>query len=320
MERGQIEVVACRPVDVRPCLHRDHRRRGTVRGISVRAVGRGRIHGMELMPRSRHGSSSRRPTSCARSRPLSVLCQYPDSREHGRPRVPQPGTRRGVAGELFQAAPVEGGLAVAGELDATNQKTLRHLLDDGTRAPPEQRPVRPGPELGGVPRSAGSPGAVVRDPRLPKRWGPCPVGGAATTGRAARPPARHRPGRRNPARRHTVTTSSQTHSAFRHGVLVHDTDEELDRGHPGLRRPRSGLGRGRAGPRPQGPGGPDACGARLRSPARVRLRRGALPSAHAHLVRLSAHARREVAAHGALGDRDGPARPRRRPAGRLAPV
>lgn len=68
---------------------------------------------------------------CA-TRPLSVLCQYPAresrdalgflSRAHG----------AGLREQRFQAVPVEGGLAVAGELDATNYELLRILLISAT--------------------------------------------------------------------------------------------------------------------------------------------------------------------------------------------
>ena len=66
------------------------------------------------------------------SRPLSAMCQYPGrecvgafgflARSHG----------AGVRDQLFQAAPVKGGLAVAGDLDVLNEDVMRSLLMAGT--------------------------------------------------------------------------------------------------------------------------------------------------------------------------------------------
>lgn len=88
-----------------------------------------------VIPRSRHELVEQATDQLCTSRPLSVLCQYPAleggdsmaflSQAHG----------GGLRAQLFQAAPVEGGLALAGELDATNHRILRSLLTTATAAP-----------------------------------------------------------------------------------------------------------------------------------------------------------------------------------------
>jgi anti-anti-sigma factor len=81
-----------------------------------------------VMPRSRHELTEQATDELCAARPLSVLCVY---------RAPEPGEAlgslsrahaAGVRGPLFHAAPVEDGLALAGELDGSNQETLRSLL------------------------------------------------------------------------------------------------------------------------------------------------------------------------------------------------
>jgi anti-anti-sigma factor len=89
----------------------------------------------DVIPRSRHELVEQATDEMCTSRPLSVLCQYPAlacgdaigflSRSHG----------GGLREQLFQAAPVDGGLAIAGELDATNHNVLRSLLTTATTAP-----------------------------------------------------------------------------------------------------------------------------------------------------------------------------------------
>jgi anti-anti-sigma factor len=89
----------------------------------------------DVIPRSRHEFVEQKTDQLCTSRPLSVLCQYSAvecrdavgflSRSHG----------GGLREQLFQAAPVEGGLAIAGELDATNHRILRSLLTTATAAP-----------------------------------------------------------------------------------------------------------------------------------------------------------------------------------------
>jgi len=85
-----------------------------------------------VIPRSRHEGVERATDELCVSRPFSVLCQYSSrasadamdflSRAHG----------AGLREQRFQAAPVEGGLAVAGELDATNHTILCSLLTAAT--------------------------------------------------------------------------------------------------------------------------------------------------------------------------------------------
>jgi anti-anti-sigma factor len=89
----------------------------------------------EVMPRSRHELVEKATDELCRSRPLSVLCQYSTLVAGQAMKVLTQAHGAGWREQRFQAAPVEGGLAVAGELDATNQEMLRSLLTSATAAP-----------------------------------------------------------------------------------------------------------------------------------------------------------------------------------------
>ncbi|WP_344146845.1 MEDS domain-containing protein [Nocardioides koreensis] len=134
MERGQIQVVPADPSTYDPVFIE-----AVVDGAlsdgypSVRWSGDAST-AWGVIPRSRHELVEQATDELCTSRPLSVLCQYsalecsdaigPLSQSHG----------GGLREQRFQAAPVEGGLAVAGELDATNQRTLSSLLTTATAA------------------------------------------------------------------------------------------------------------------------------------------------------------------------------------------
>jgi anti-anti-sigma factor len=132
MERGQIQVVLADPSTYDPAFIETAVDGALSQGYpSVRWSGDAST-AWGVIPRSRHELVERATDELCTSRPLSVLCQYPAlvgrdamgflSQAHG----------AGLREERFQAAPMEGGLAVAGELDATNQKILRSLLMTAT--------------------------------------------------------------------------------------------------------------------------------------------------------------------------------------------
>lgn len=86
----------------------------------------------QVMPRRRHEQLEQATDRLCLSRPLSAMCQY---------RTPESGEaawslsrshRAGLREQLFQAATVDGGLALAGELDIASQDTLRSLLATAT--------------------------------------------------------------------------------------------------------------------------------------------------------------------------------------------
>lgn len=134
MERGQIQVVPAGPTAYDPAVMQ-----ATVDGAlsdgypSVRWSGDAST-AWAVLPRSRHALVEQATEELCASRPLSVMCQYsaPESRAavgllsqtHG----------AGMREQLFRAAPVPGGLALAGELEASNQEILRSLLTTSTTA------------------------------------------------------------------------------------------------------------------------------------------------------------------------------------------
>jgi anti-anti-sigma factor len=86
------------------------------------------------MPQDRLADIERATDKLCKSQPLSVMCQYPGrasmevfqrvSAEHG----------AGLRERLLQATPIEGGVAVAGELDISNKNILCSVLLAATTA------------------------------------------------------------------------------------------------------------------------------------------------------------------------------------------
>jgi anti-anti-sigma factor len=132
MERGQIQVVTADPSTYDPAFIERLVDGALSEGYpSVRWSGDAST-AWDVIPRSRHEVVEQATDELCLSRPLSVLCQYSTrasvdamdflSRAHG----------AGLREQRFQAAPVAGGLAVAGELDATNHRILCSLLTAAT--------------------------------------------------------------------------------------------------------------------------------------------------------------------------------------------
>lgn len=87
-----------------------------------------------VMPRNRHADFERTTDRLCQSLPVSVMCQYP-ARESIEVLGPVSSVHAsGLRERLFQAAPFEGGLAVSGEVDASNHDILRALLQAATAA------------------------------------------------------------------------------------------------------------------------------------------------------------------------------------------
>lgn len=87
-----------------------------------------------VMPRGRHAEIERATDLLCRSHPVSVMCQYSVLDSVGALRPVSMAHGAGLRERLFQALPIEGGLAVAGELEVSNQGILRSLLMAGTAA------------------------------------------------------------------------------------------------------------------------------------------------------------------------------------------
>lgn len=87
-----------------------------------------------VMPRDRHADFERTTDRLCQSLPVSVMCQYP-ARESIEVLGPVSNVHAsGLRERLFQAAPFDGGLAVSGEVDASNHDILRALLQATTAA------------------------------------------------------------------------------------------------------------------------------------------------------------------------------------------
>ena len=74
-----------------------------------------------VMPQDRLADIERATDKLCKSTPLSVMCQYPGraSMEVFQSVSAEPGA--GLRERLLQAAPIEGGIDVAGELDISNK-------------------------------------------------------------------------------------------------------------------------------------------------------------------------------------------------------
>lgn len=87
-----------------------------------------------VLPRNRHADFERTTDRMCQSLPVSVMCQYP-ARESIELLGPVSTVHAsGLRERLFQAAPFDGGLAVSGEVDASNHDILRALLQAATAA------------------------------------------------------------------------------------------------------------------------------------------------------------------------------------------
>jgi anti-anti-sigma factor len=132
MDRGQVQVVVAAPEAYDLALMAARIDGALSEGYPSVRWGGDAATAWRVMPRSRHELTEQATDELCAARPLSVLCVYraPDPGE-----VVRPLTRAhaaGVRGPLFHAVPVQDGLALAGELDAGNQETLRSLLEAAT--------------------------------------------------------------------------------------------------------------------------------------------------------------------------------------------
>jgi anti-anti-sigma factor len=81
------------------------------------------------MPQGRQAEIERATDLVCRSRPVSVMCQYPAGGSLDRLGSVSLAHGAGLREELFQTTPLdEGGLAVSGEVDISNRDILRSVL------------------------------------------------------------------------------------------------------------------------------------------------------------------------------------------------
>jgi anti-anti-sigma factor len=134
MDRGQVQVVTADLDAYDPALMAARIDGALSEGYPSVRWGGDAATAWGLMPRSRHELTEQATDELCAARPLSVLCVY---RTPGSGAALGPLGRAhaaGVRGPLFHAAPVQDGLALAGELDASNQETVRSLLETATAA------------------------------------------------------------------------------------------------------------------------------------------------------------------------------------------
>ena len=134
MARGQIQVVSADHAAYDTAWQASAVERALDQGYpSVRWSGEATT-AWTVMPRSRHAEIERATDRLCRSYPVSVMCQYSVRDSVGAFRFVSMAHGAGLRERLFQALPIEGGLAVAGELEVSNQGILRSLLMAGTAA------------------------------------------------------------------------------------------------------------------------------------------------------------------------------------------
>lgn len=134
MARGQIEVVPAAPAAYEPSFIEATVDRALAEGYpSVRWSGDAST-AWSVVPRSRHEVVEQATEELCASRPLSVLCQYAASEATAALGMLSQTHGAGVREQLLRAVPVPGGLALAGDLEASNQEVLRSLLATTTGA------------------------------------------------------------------------------------------------------------------------------------------------------------------------------------------
>jgi anti-anti-sigma factor len=91
----------------------------------------------DVMPQGRQAEIERATDEVCRSRPVSVMCQYPARESLDRIGSVSTAHGAGMREELLQTAPLEeAGLAVSGELDISNRDILRSVLLAATTRTP----------------------------------------------------------------------------------------------------------------------------------------------------------------------------------------
>lgn len=128
MERGQIEVVPADQTAYDPAWQAAMVEETLREGYpSVRLSGDATT-AWSVIPQRRHADIERATDQLCRSRPVSVMCQYPARESLGVLRLVSTTHGAGLRERLFRAAPLRGGVALSGELDLSNQGILRSLL------------------------------------------------------------------------------------------------------------------------------------------------------------------------------------------------
>lgn len=135
MQRGQIQVVLADDAAYDPAWQASVVERALRQGYpSVRWSGDATT-AWRVMPRPRHADVERATDQVCKSRPVSVMCQYPAREAAGILRRVCAAHGAGLRERLLQAAPIDGGLALSGELEIANEAILRAVLTAATTTP-----------------------------------------------------------------------------------------------------------------------------------------------------------------------------------------
>jgi anti-anti-sigma factor len=132
IERSQVQVVTAEPAAYEPDLMAARIDGALSEGYPSVRWGGDASTAWGVMPRRRHQRTEEATDRLCAAQPLSVLCVY-RSPDFGEAAVPLcEAHAAGVRGDLFHAAPLPDGLALAGELDGSNQDAVRSLLGAAT--------------------------------------------------------------------------------------------------------------------------------------------------------------------------------------------
>lgn len=134
LDDGRVQVVPAEPASYEPDFMETVVDRALSEGFPSARWSGDAPTARQLVPRGRHEALEEAADLLCTRRPLSVLCQYPGPASRESAWDLSRSHRAGLREQLFQAVPVEGGLALAGELDVTNKETLRSLLVAATAA------------------------------------------------------------------------------------------------------------------------------------------------------------------------------------------
>ena len=135
LRRGQIQLVQADQAAYDPAWQAGVVERALRQGYpSVRWSGDATT-AWQVLPRPRHADVERATDEVCRSRPVSVMCQYPAREAAGILRHVSAAHCGGLRERLLQVAPTDGGLALSGELEVCNDTILRAVLTAATTTP-----------------------------------------------------------------------------------------------------------------------------------------------------------------------------------------
>ena len=135
MQRGQIQIVPADQAAYDPAWQASVVERALRQGYpSVRWSGDATT-AWRVMPQLRHADVERATDQVCKSGAVSVMCQYPAREAAGVLRRVSAAHGAGLRERLLQTTPIDGGLAVSGELEVSNEAILRPVLIAATTTP-----------------------------------------------------------------------------------------------------------------------------------------------------------------------------------------